>query len=185
MPRSALDHVEIDYNLPSTEIGALLGRLAVDHPAPAVDNGSETETRMGKEVEIAAEDGAFQKGIMEIGTLTPFTCPECHGALVKIAEGKMSRFRCHTGHAYSDNALLEAVMESTGALLWQVIRSLEEGVMPLNHMGDHLRVAGDPDRAEIFSSKARELELRSKTFHDAAFNHESLSGDNLGQRPEA
>jgi len=52
-------------------------------------------------------------------------------------------------------------------------------------MGDRLRAAGDPDRAEIFSSKARELEMRSKTFHAAAFNHESLSGDNLGQRPEA
>jgi two-component system, chemotaxis family, protein-glutamate methylesterase/glutaminase len=63
---------------------------------------------MAKEVQIASENNAFQKGIMEVGTLTPFTCPECHGALVRIAEGKMSRFRCHTGPAYTDSALLKA-----------------------------------------------------------------------------
>jgi len=140
---------------------------------------------MAIEAQIAAEDGAFQKGVMEIGTLTPFTCPECHGALVRIDEGQLSRFRCHTGHAYTDNSLLEAVMESTGGMLWQVIRSFEEGVMLLNVMGKHLQDAGDSDRAEIFFTKARQLEKRSKTFHDEAFEHESLSGDNLGQPPEA
>jgi two-component system chemotaxis response regulator CheB len=184
MPRNALDYVEVDYNLPSADIGALLGHLANEQPVPGVVVESEIKTRMAKEVQIAAEDGAFQKGIMELGTLTPFTCPECHGALVKIAEGKMSRFRCHTGHAYTDNALLEAVMETTGEMLWQVIRSFEEGVMLLKHMGQHLQDAGDSARAEIFFAKAREVEKRSKTFHSAVLNHESLSADNLGQETE-
>jgi two-component system chemotaxis response regulator CheB len=158
MPRNALDYVEIDYNLPSTEIGTLLGRLAVE-PAGREDAVEcNTKEHMAKEAHIAAENGAFQKGIMELGIPTPFTCPECHGALVKIAEGKMSRFRCHTGHAYTDNALLEAVMESTGQMLWQVIRSLEEGVMLLNHMGQHLQEGEDHGRAETFFAKAHELE---------------------------
>jgi two-component system, chemotaxis family, protein-glutamate methylesterase/glutaminase len=75
-------------------------------------------------------------------------------------------------------------MESTGEMLWQVIRSLEESVMLLTHMGQHLQEAGDKDRAEIFFSKAKELEKRSSTFHNAVLSHESLSGDNLGQQPE-
>lgn len=181
MPLSALKYVEVDYELPSTEIGALLARLSHEQPGPAVSVDEELKTRMAKELQIAAEDGAFQKGIMELGTLTPFTCPECKGALVKLAEGKMSRFRCHTGHAYTDNALLEAVMESTGEMLWQVIRSLEEGVMVLNHMGQHLKDAGDAERAKRFFEKSHELENRSKTFHAAVLNHERLSGDNLAQ----
>lgn len=184
MPRSALEYVEIDHNLPSAEIGALLGRLANEQRVSEVAVEPDTKMRMAKEIRIAAENGAFQKGIMELGALTPFTCPECHGALVKIAEGKMSRFRCHTGHAYTDNALLEAVMETTGEMLWQVIRSLEEGVMLLKHMGQHLQDAGDPTRAKIFFAKAHDIEKRSKTFHAAALDHESLSGDNLGQKPE-
>jgi two-component system chemotaxis response regulator CheB len=121
---------------------------------------------------------------MELGLLTPFTCPECHGVLVRIAEGKMSRFRCHTGHAYTDSALLEAVMTSTGELLWEVIRSFEEAVLLLQHMGQHLQEAGDATRAETFLAKARELEQRSRTYHADVLQHESLSGDNLGQQPE-
>jgi two-component system chemotaxis response regulator CheB len=188
MPRSALEHVAVDYNLPSTEIGTLLGRLAsealVPGTEPGIAMGPAIRTRMATEGRIAAEGGAFEKGVMDLGALTPFTCPECHGALVRISEGKMSRFRCHTGHAYTDSALLEAVMESTGAMLWQVIRSLEESAMLLNHMGRHLQQAGDAARAEIFIEKARELEKRSSTFHADVLNHESLSGDNLGQQPE-
>jgi two-component system chemotaxis response regulator CheB len=180
MPRNALTYVDVDYTLPSMEIGALLGRLANEKISKAVV-APEVKNGMATEVRIAIENNAFQKGIMDLGQLTPFTCPECHGALVRIAEGKMSRFRCHTGHAYTDNALLEAVMETTGEMLWQVIRSLEEGVMLLNHMGHHLKEAKDPARAKVFFEKARELEKRSKTFHESVMDHESLSGDNLGQ----
>ena len=181
MPRSAMDYVDIDHQLPSTEIGAFLARLITAPPDAVSSDDEDTRARIGTETQIAAENNAFQKGIMELGTLTPFTCPECHGALVRMVEGKMSRFRCHTGHAYTDSALLEAVMESTGEMLWQVIRSYEEVVMLLNHMGDHLNNAGDDGRAKIFRDKARQLEKRSRTFHEMVLDHESLSGDNLGQ----
>lgn len=184
MPRSALDYVDADYSLPSSEIGALLGRLVKEHPVPDQAAEAEIKARMGTEVGIATDNSAFQKGVMELGDLTPFTCPACHGALVRIAEGKMSRFRCHTGHAFTDNALLEGVMESTGEMLWQVIRSLEESAMLLSHMGRRLKDAGDDTRAEIFFSKARELVNRSGTFHEDVLRHESLSGDNVGQRGE-
>jgi len=187
MPRSAMNYVRVDHNLPSTQIGALIGRLVGQaRPAAAAKGAArhaDDKARMKKELEIAAENSAYQKGVMELGKLTPFTCPECHGVLVRIAEGKMSRFRCHTGHAYTDSALLEAVMEFTGEALWQVIRSFEESLMLLDHMGRHLKEAGDPGRARTFFAKARELEKRSRTFHEAVLEHESLSGDNLGQEP--
>lgn len=184
MPRSALEYVEADHQLDALEIGPLLGKLVSQGPPPAGEEESDIRKRMGTESEIAGDGGAFQKGVMEMGEPTPFTCPECHGVLVKIAEGKMARFRCHTGHAFTDNALLEGVMESVGEKLWQVIRSMEEGVMLLNNMGDHLKDAGDMDRAESFYEKARTLEQRSETFHCDVLTHESLSGDNLAQAPE-
>jgi two-component system, chemotaxis family, protein-glutamate methylesterase/glutaminase len=180
MPRSALEYVRVDYTLPSTEIGQLLGRLAPEATAE-VPATPDITTRMAAEVQIAAEGGAFQKGIMEFGRLTPFTCPECHGALVTLSEGAMSRFRCHTGHAYSDSALLEGIMESTGEMLWQVMRSLEEAVMLLDHIGKDLDAAGAPERAVLFFNKAREIERRSRTYRDDVLSHESLSGDNLAQ----
>jgi two-component system chemotaxis response regulator CheB len=181
MPESALRYVKADHQLPATEIGALLARLVASPPPQAVDVDPGLRARTAKEIEIAAENGAFQKGVMDLGDLTPFTCPECHGVLVKFQEGQMSRFRYHTGHAYTDSALLEGVMETTGAMLWQVMRSLEEAVMVLSEMAENLHAAGSHARAKVFLAKARELEARSSTFHDEVLRHESLSGDNLGQ----
>jgi two-component system chemotaxis response regulator CheB len=181
MPKSALEYVEADHKLSAREIGALLPRLIKEDTAPAPAADPQLKAQMEMEIKIAEEDDAFRKGVFDGPELTPFTCPECHGVLVKIVEGKMARFRCHTGHAYTDSALLEGVMEMTGEMLWQVMRSLEEAVMLLNQMGQDLQVAGDPERAQIFFDKAKQLEKRSNTFHESVLSHESLSGDNLGQ----
>jgi len=180
MPLSALAQVKIDHSLPASEIGPLLARLAVATKTATTATGSKLRERIGTELAIAVEGGAFQKGIMSYGELTPFTCPDCHGALVKLREDKMVRYRCHTGHAYSDSALLEGVVGSTGEMLWQVMRSLEEGAMLLQQMGSDMRDAGDTVRAEVVFAKARELETRSRLFHDFVLEHETLSGDNLG-----
>jgi two-component system chemotaxis response regulator CheB len=178
MPGSALEHVPVDYSLPSTAIGPLLARLVSVEP-PARTAPDALSARIAAEVHIASEGGAFQKGIMDFGELTPFTCPECHGALVRLTEGPLSRFRCHTGHAYSDSALLEGIMESTGEMLWQVMRSLEEAVMLLDHVGRHLENSGASDRAAAFLQKARDLERRSTTYRRDVLKHESLSFSNL------
>jgi hypothetical protein len=75
-------------------------------------------------------------------------------------------------------------MEATGEMMGQVIRSFEEAVMLLRHMGQHKQAAGAAAQAEACFAKARELEQRSRLFHHTVLHHESLSGDNLGRRPE-
>ena len=181
MPKSALEYGDADYTLSAGEIGALLPRLVSNNAAEPTAVDEELNSRMEKEIDIAQEGNAFRKGFMKFGELSPFTCPECHGALVRLVEGRMSRFRCHTGHGYTDNALLEGIMETTGEQLWQVMRSLEEAVMLLHEMGCNLDKAGDAGRAKVFFDKGQDLEKRSRKFHDLVLGHESLSGDNLGQ----
>ena len=95
----------------------------------------------------------------------------------------MARYRCHTGHAYTDSSLLEGVMEATGELLYQVVRSYEEAVLLLRDMATHLKAGGDAERAKPFEQKAKDLQSRSEALHKAMLDHESLSGDNLGQTP--
>jgi two-component system chemotaxis response regulator CheB len=184
MPLSAIKQVEIDYTLPAREIGPLVARIAATDRGKDFTVSTDVRKRVGVELAIAVEGGAFQKGIMDIGELTPFTCPECHGVLVKLKEGAMTRYRCHTGHGYSDSSLLEGVMESTGEMLWQVMRSLEEAVMIVEHMARHIEEDGDAMRAKAFYAKARDLERRSKMLHDAVKQHESLSGDNIAGGPD-
>ena len=180
MPLSALDQVNVDYVVEAGDIGSLLTRLVgEDRSAPEDDGDPILRKRVKTELAIASEGGAFEKGIMDVGELTPFTCPECHGALVKLMEGKMTRYRCHTGHGYSDSALLEGVMESTGEQLWQVMRSLEEAVMLIQHMSKDAEHAGNTHRAGALLVTAKDLEARAKSFHASVLNHESLSGDNI------
>lgn len=183
MPLSALEQVQIDHMLSAAAIGQLLPELT-NAPAPAdMRSDSDLTKRVRLELAIAADGNAFDKGIMEVGKLTPFTCPECHGVLVALREHKMTRYRCHTGHGYSDSALLEAVMQSTGEMLWQVMRSYEEGVMLIRHMAQHAEASGDDRRNKIFCEKADDLQARSKILHDLVQQHESLSGDNLATAP--
>lgn len=47
--------------------------------------------RLKMEVVIAIHDNAFEMGIMNMRELTAFTCPEGHGALVRLVEGNLRR----------------------------------------------------------------------------------------------
>jgi two-component system, chemotaxis family, protein-glutamate methylesterase/glutaminase len=191
MPRSALEYVEVDYRVRSREISPLLVELVRELPAFETNTGhdgterdEDLENRIAKEVQIAAGTNLSPRAILELGELSSFTCPECHGALIKIVEGKLSRFRCHTGHGFSEDTLLEGILQSTGEMIWQVARGLQEGQMLLEHMGRHIQRAGDRARAEKFLAKARDLGKRASRFQDAAREHESMSGPDLGDSPD-
>lgn len=88
MPMSAMQQVEIDHCLSVAAIGSLLQGLAMIRPKEPFESPSDKE-RMRKEVSIAAEGNAFEKGVTEFGDYTLFTCPECDGVLIRIREGRI------------------------------------------------------------------------------------------------
>jgi two-component system chemotaxis response regulator CheB len=177
MPRSAMEHVKIDHVARAAELGPLLARL-VREAAPLDDHVDREELRrLGLEVEIAGHDGAFEKGIMKWGEMAPFTCPECHGALVRLKEGSLLRFRCHTGHAFTPSTLLAGITETVEDTLWQAMRGVEEQAMLLEHVAEHLRDTGRTDTAEMFLDKARQARDRAQVIHDSLPEHEQLSAD--------
>ena len=55
-----------------------------------------------------------------------FTCPECSGALWELREGELIRYRCRVGHAYSEDAMVEAQGSAVEAALWTALEVLEE-----------------------------------------------------------
>lgn len=181
MPLSALNQVAVDYSLAATEIGPLLTRLANSAVPTEPEIAMDERKRLEVEVAIAASGDAFQRGVMQLGELTPFTCPECHGVLVKLTEGEATRFRCHTGHAYTASALLAGVMEAVGEGYYKVMRALEEAAMLLDHMGRHFADVDQPTTAELFFKKAREAKERAGWLHRTSLAHEHVSGDTLRQ----
>jgi two-component system chemotaxis response regulator CheB len=180
MPQNVLEHVKVDYITRSADIGSLLGQLAQES-TPEENRVDHNELRrLGLEVDIAARDGAFEKGIIEWGEMTPFTCPECHGALVQLTEDTIVRFRCHTGHAYTPSTLLAGITESVEDRLWQAMRAVEEQAMMLEHIAGHFRTRGREQNAELFLDKARSARERAQVIHDSLPEQEQLSADSRG-----
>ena len=179
MPENAMREVAVDYKVPIAEMAELLARLAGEPADEASEGFMENDEKTEVEIRIAAQDSAFESGVMRFGTLTPYTCPECHGVLSAITDGNIRRFRCHTGHAYSADTLLTTVTEKIEDSLYDAIRGVEESVMLLNHLGDHFAEINQPKLAAVYFKKANEAMARAQFVRQAVLSHERLSKDNL------
>lgn len=180
MPRSAIAHVDVDSVLGIDALGDEIARL-VDAPAPAADprSAGQVSERMRVENLIAMEGNGLKAGVMTIGTPSQYTCPDCHGAMAEIKEGPITRFRCHTGHAFSMLSLLVEVNQAIENGLWGALRAVEERVLLLRQMVHEAAAAGDAPSAARHRDAADEAEQRSRRLHDAAIDpHLCGRGDN-------
>jgi two-component system chemotaxis response regulator CheB len=177
MPANALEYVDADYVVPLAELGALLVRLTTER-APGKPRVTKAELELLEiELTIAKKDNAFEMGIIDKGELTPFTCPDCHGALTQLIEGNLIRYRCHTGHAYTISSLLSEVSESVESHLYQTMRGLEETKMLLRRLGEHFKQGKQPAVADVFFRKSEVSGEQARVVHDSIMQHEALSGD--------
>lgn len=160
MPAIAIRDVAVDHIVPIAEMADLLTDLCeTEIASPAGESTKDELTK--KEIEIAEGENAFRTGVFQMGELTPFTCPECHGVLAQITEGARARYRCHTGHAFSAETLLMAVNENIEDSIYNAIRGLEENVMLLNHVGDHFAEMNESRRAAEYFKRAKEMSKKS------------------------
>jgi two-component system chemotaxis response regulator CheB len=109
---------------------------------------------MDMENRIAGDEDSLKAGIERFGEPSTYGCPECHGVLRQVAEGGRIRFRCHTGHAYSADALAGALHEAVEDSLWSAIRALEETGMLMRHLVRHAEDARDAAGAAAFKKEA-------------------------------
>ena len=177
MPSSVQEFVETDYSLPAAEIGAILSQLVLEEVEEKQELPKNEWERLALEVKIATEDNAFEKDIMDMGKMAAFTCPDCHGALIRLQEGRRIRYRCHTGHSFTASSLLSGITETVEDTLWQAMRGLEETTMLLQHIGEHIMDTGDHDTANLFLKKANDTAARARVVHDSVFEHERMSRD--------
>jgi two-component system chemotaxis response regulator CheB len=176
MPRNALEYTVADHVVPAGQLGPLLVRLAGE----AVPSREEpVSPALELEVKIAMEANALREGVMSLGPTTPYSCPECHGVLMRVGEGGIPRFRCHTGHAYALDSLLASTTEGVEETLYNALRAVEETVLLLREAAQRERENGaravDNSIALRFEQKAREAEARAALIRQAALRHQPLS----------
>lgn len=120
---------------------------------------------------IAMEDNALELGIANLGTPSLYTCPECHGVLLQLRQGEPLRFRCHTGHAFTADALVAHASEAIEENLWSVVRTMDENVLLLRQIAEQLRAAGKIDAAERLLDQVRVAEQQRQVVRQAALQH--------------
>jgi two-component system chemotaxis response regulator CheB len=180
MPKNAIDYVRVDHVVRLRELAPLLAELTQQPANPLPEERVSKEMEI--ETQIAKEGRGLQLGVMQLGRVTPYTCPDCHGVLVELKGGGVPRVRCHTGHAYSLNNLLAQVTESVEESLWNSIRTIEESVMLLQHIGRHIREKDkDHDRADLFDAKAADTQRHADLIRQAAMEHQTLSKENIAE----
>jgi len=156
MPRSAIQHVNVDFCLPLAEIPALLTRLTSE-PAEADEAYPVTED-MQREVRIAAMDMQALDEAKTVGNPSIYSCPECGGVLWELQDGELLRFRCRTGHAFSIQALLTEQQDAIEAALWVALKVLEERVSIVRRLSEGAEDRGNSALAATYINKIRDIE---------------------------
>jgi two-component system chemotaxis response regulator CheB len=152
MPQSALTNDRPDYSLPVPEISALLTRLAHE---PAADGDARGAAKpVEKEVKAAEADMTEIEDPSKYGTPSVFACPECGGVLWEMRDGKLLRYRCRVGHAYTADSLLADQSDHLEAALWAALRGLEEKAALAERLRDRAHERGHAGAAQRFAEQA-------------------------------
>lgn len=160
MPRNAMA-TEPEFVVPVAKMPQLLLDLVTeelpdadpDDPAALADQG--VLDRLDSDVAEALMDQAALDD-PEPGVPSNLTCPDCHGPLSRIVEGKHVRFRCRVGHAWSVQSLLAQQGVALEGALWMALRSLEEKADLCRQMAHRAREDQRPLTAAQFTEQADE-----------------------------
>ena len=137
MPVAALHAVgEPDVEGTASEIAAAIVQLTRKPPlgpAPELIPDPPVEEEVYIEVDRSASERPRD------GRPSGYTCPECHGALWETEEGNVTRYRCRTGHEFSQESLVIEQHEHVERALWASLRALEEKAAMLRRLSIRFR----------------------------------------------
>lgn len=122
MPLSVINNMEVDNVASLSEMGRLIANITDHMPEaklpPPID--VVTESRIAEQTAVGIDN------VQAIGDVSVFACPDCGGNLWEMKTDILKRYRCHIGHAYSENDLVLKQAETAGNTLWVALRMMEE-----------------------------------------------------------
>lgn len=164
MPTRAAENLgeQLDGALTVDALGAKIVQL-LGTPAPpaAVPTELELEIKML----LGQVDGI--DALSSNGSPVAVSCPECGGPLWSITDGRLRRYRCHTGHAFGLDSLLSSQQSQIEQALWAAIKGLEQrSHMLMNLTHD----AGVRTRTARYQEEAQRLREHARTLRDVLVN---------------
>jgi two-component system, chemotaxis family, protein-glutamate methylesterase/glutaminase len=122
MPQHALNNAPVDYRLPLASMSTRLTEFVHQKKFRSVPVPADILS----EAKIAERVISDVNAVNELGHQVPFNCPNCGGVLWRVEKGKVVRFRCHTGHAFTADVLAAEQTKKIEETLWVALRMFEE-----------------------------------------------------------
>ena len=169
MPATALAHVPVDHVVPAGGLAQLLLRLVREVAARTADVKQSTDNP-NEEREIRSPDEMR-------GPPSSLTCPECGGVIWEDGRGDLLRFRCHVGHSYSAESMLELQGDSVETALWTALRVLQERMHFLDGLANRQRKRGNQYAARGFDRRARAVQQRVEILRRAIARGETAESE--------
>lgn len=150
MPRNALRMTEVDHIARAAEIGPLLDRLVRETAPEGVTMADPEENHLTRVIaDVIHDQGQDDRP----DAVTIYTCPDCGGTLFQDGEG--GGFRCHVGHAYGPEVLLDLKAEEVESALWACVRMLTEKATLTRQLATRTRERGTPTLAGRIEEQAQ------------------------------
>ena len=92
-----------------------------------------------------------------------FACPDCGGTLWEVRQARPTRFRCHTGHAFTLRTLAHTMSGTTEHALQAALRALQEQAILLRKAALSIRESGSADEAIAIEAGAAHAEDQART----------------------
>ncbi|QMU28320.1 chemotaxis protein CheB [Adhaeribacter radiodurans] len=176
MPRNALRSVSADYVVPISEMGKLVHNISrmPSSDSITVPNDIVSEAQMVERVMTNSTMSSIES-MDELGQRSSYSCPECGGGLWELKQGKVNRYRCHSGHAYNDESLLNSMSSMLEETLWVSMRILEERRNMLMTMADQDRNKGQSRWAAMQQERAEEMKVHVDRLKEILLNRNSVA----------
>lgn len=138
MPQSVLNNVVVDYQAALAEIPGLIGEITNGSLPPEVEVPDELRVEVAITMRMVSTIDDLEK----IADRTDFVCPDCGGGLWAVRNDPEYRYRCHTGHTYTEKLLERLQREKLEESVWVSIRMLEEKANLLKLMAGRPPLSG-------------------------------------------
>ncbi len=153
MPRSVLNKIRVDYQAGLKEMPAILNDI-LTHPLPP-EISIPQEVRI--EAEITEKMMSDINEIKKIADHSDFVCPDCGGGLWAMKNDPVPRYRCHTGHVFTENKLHDLQDKNIEESVWVSIRMLEEKENLLLLMAKRENAEEDQEISEFHEKRLEDL----------------------------
>jgi two-component system, chemotaxis family, protein-glutamate methylesterase/glutaminase len=154
MPNYVLRTMKVDYCVRTEEMGTIIREVTNnDVTKHDIPEDIRLESAIAERTAVSIDD------VRALGVYAETSCPDCGGGLWQMNNDHLLRFRCHTGHTYTADELLNKQRHSLENTLWVALRMMEERRNLLRKMAEDELNRGWIKSASSKAKRQAELEL--------------------------